>query len=293
MSKQASAGTPVAGNHENAMELSAPVEDEILNQSSDDADDLGSHRDDEGDVVDEGSEDEGSQDDVVVPARLKGKPLAQVYKDFSGLEKDRSRLANELGEARSLLRQALEMTLKQQPEDADKEDPDPTDEEFDTNPREAVRKAVDKATKPLKKAVATAEQRSAMLEFESRHPGYQQEAASPEFQEWIKVSPYRARLFKAAASFDIEAADDLFAAYDEHKASRKEADGEETQAHKKREQIRRQKTETGGAGNSTGGKSGKKVYKSSELTRLYIQDRERYNDILRNDPLLFAEKRVR
>jgi hypothetical protein len=295
MPKAASAGTgtPVSGNHDNAMELSAPVEEEDTTPSSDDTDELGSHRDDEEETADDGSEEESSE--VEVPVRLKGKPLPQIYKEFSGLEKDRSRLANELGEARALLRQALEMTLKQQPAAADnEEDADPTDEEWEENPREAVRKAVAKATKPLETKLATAEQRAAILEFDQRHPGYQEEAATPEFQEWVRSSPFRTRLFKAAAAFDLEAAEDLFAAWEERKAAKPAAgEDEETPAEKKREQIRRQKTETGGAGKTAGGKSGKKIYKSSELMRLYTQDRERYNAMAEEIRLAFAEGRVR
>lgn len=287
----AGTGTPVSGNHDNATEMSAPVEDADIHAPATDADDLGSHRDDEDAGTDDSATTDG--DEPEAPARLKGKPLTQVYQEFSGLEKDRSRLANELGEARALLRQALEQALKQPGAAKEEEDPEPTDEEFDVNPREAVRKAVAKATKPLEKAVATAEQRAAMLEFDSRHPGYQAEAATPEFQEWVKASPYRARLFKAAAGFDLEAAEDLFAAWGERKAAPANDEEAETPADKKREQIRRQKTETGGAGKSAGAKSGKRVYKSSDLMRLYIQDRERYNAMMPEIQAAFAEGRVR
>jgi len=289
----AGAGTPVAGNHDNATEMSAPVEDADIHAPIPDSDDLGSHRDDEDADAEEPAA-PGDQEPEA-PVRLKGKPLAQVYKEFSGLEKDRSRLANELGETRALLRQALEQALKTSTPATADEDPDPTDEEFDVNPREAVRKAVAKATKPLEKAVATAEQRAAMLEFDSRHPGYIAEAASPDFQEWVKASPYRVRLFTAASKFDMDAAEDLFSAWDERKASLPPADAEdaETPADKKREQILRQKTVTGGAGKAAGSKSGKRIYKVTELSRLFIQDRERYNAILQDDPTMFAEKRVR
>lgn len=286
-------GVPVSGNHDNAMEISAPVEEEESTLPADDTDELGSHRDEENSAADDSADDNSSE--VEIPVRLKGKPLSQVYKEFSSLEKDRSRLANELGEARALLRQALEMTLKQQPAAADnEEDADPTDEEWEENPREAVRKVVAKATKPLETKLTVAEQRAAMLEFDRRHPGYQEEAATPEFQEWVQSSPFRTRLFKAAAAFDLEAAEELFAAWEEHKQAKLAAgEDEETPAEKKREQIRRQKTETGGAGKTAGGKSGKKIYKSSELMRLYVQDRERYNAMAEEIRLAFAEGRVR
>ncbi len=287
----AGTGTPVSGDHSNAMDIASPVEEESIATSIGDPDKLGSHQEDEGDDSPAGSEDTPSEAEV--PARLKGKPLAQVYKEFAGLEKDRSRVANELGEARALLRQALEQALKQTGPTPGKEDePEVTDEDFDTNPREAANRLVSKAVKPLEQAVASAEQRAIMLEFNARHPGYVEEAAAPEFQEWVKASPFRLRTFKAASNFDLDAAEDLFTEWESRKATATAAD-EPDPADKKRDAIRRNRTETGGAGKSAGGSSGKKIYKSSELARLYTQDRERYNAMADEIRLAFAEGRVR
>jgi len=291
MPKAASAagtGMPVSGDHSNAMELASPVEEESVTTPGGDPD-LGSHRDAEDDS-DDGSDDSSEPE---VPARLKGKSLSQVYEEFAGLEKDRSRLANEVGETRALLRQAIEMTLKQPGADQGKDDePDVTDEDFTTDTRSAVDKLIDKKLKPIKEAVVTAEQKAVMLEFDKRHPGYIDEVKSPAFQDWVRSSPFRTRLFKAAADFDVEAAEDLFAAWEERKAAAPAGD-EEDPAEKKREAIRRNKTETGGSGKGAGGKSSKKIYKSSELMRLYNTDRERYNAMMPEIRQAFAEGRVR
>lgn len=285
----AGTGTPVSGDHSNAMELTSPVKDEDITTPVGDPENLGSHREDE-DAPADGSDD--GSDEIEVPTRLKGKPLAQVYKEFSGLEKDRSRLANEVGEARALLRQALEQALKQPgATPATDEEPDPTDEDFDTNPREASTRLIKKATKPLERALATAEQRAVIMEFNTRHPGYIEEAASPEFQEWVKASPFRLRTFKAASEFDVEAAEDLFTEWESRRPVLGSDDPDP--ADKKREAIRRNRTETGGAGKSATGKSGKPIYKATELMRLYTQDRERYNSMADEIRLAFAEGRVR
>lgn len=282
----AGAGSPVSGDHSNAMEIAAPVEEESLDAPLENPEELGSHREEPAETSDE---DEG---EVEVPTRLKGKPLAQVYREFSGLEQERSRLGNELGEARALLRQALETALKPNTgaKGASEDEPDPTDEDFDTNPRAAAEKLVAKKLKPLKEAVLSAEQRAAILEFNARRPGFQQEVATPQFQEWVQQSPYRTRMFQAAAKFDVEAADELFALWDEHKPS---IEGAETSADKKKAAIKRVTTETGGAGKTAAGKSGKKIYKSSELARLYVTDRERYNEMAEEIRAAFAEGRVR
>lgn len=290
----AGTGTPVTGNHSNAIELAAPlVDEEDINTPIVDPSKLGSHRTEDDDSADVDTVEEG--DEPPVPARLKGKTLAQVYDEFSGLEREYSRQGQEVGELRGLVRTAIEMGLtqtgaKSKPEDT----PDLTDEDFETNPKAAAEKMIAKELAPLKQAVLTAEQRATILEFDSRHPGFQEEASSSEFQDWVKSSPFRARLFKAASQYDTEAAEDLFNAWDERKAATAtDAGGEETPAAKKKAAIKRNVTATGGAGKDAGGKSGKKVYKSSELMRLYIQDRERYNDMADEIRQAFAEGRVR
>lgn len=288
----AGTGTPVSGDHTNATEISAPVVEEgSIHDPIEDPDTIGSHREETAEAEVEETDPQGEEEDVVPPVRLKGKSLAQVYKEFAGLEKEYSRQGNELGEARGLLRQALEINLKQPGAKTPEDLSDPTDEEFDADPKAAAKKLVAKELKPLKDAVLSAEQRATMLEFDKRHPGYIDEANTPQFQEWVKATSYRTRMFTAAANFDVEAAEDLFTMWSEHKAAQG-GEGEDPAA-RKRAAVKRVTTESGGAGKTAGGRSGKPTYKSSELARLYIQDRDRYNEILENDPMMFAEKRVR
>jgi len=293
----AGAGTPVSGDHSNAMEIASPVveEESIHTPITDDLDQLGSHRDDapeESEVAE--TEAPASEEEVAAPTRLKGKSLAQIYQEFAGLEKEYSRQGNELGETRGLLRSALEQALKPGAKAPETEVPDPTDDDFALNPREAADRLLEKKLKPLKEAVLTAEQRALIVDFNSRHPGFAQEAASESFQEWVKSSPYRTRMFLAAGKYDMEAAEDLYSAWEERKAATTPATEEvEVQAEQKRAAVKRVTTETGGAGKAAGGKSGKRIYKSSELARLFIQDRDRYNEMADEIRAAFAEGRVR
>lgn len=283
----AGTGTPVSGDHSNAMEISGPVVEEPIDAPVGDTEQLGSHRDDApADATTEDNSD-ASPGDVAAPARLKGKSLQEVYAEFAGLEKEYGRQGNELGEARALLREALKVAIEQQPGAKPAEDlSEPTDEEFDTNPKAAAEKLVKKAVKPLEEKLLTAEQKALMLEFESQRPGYQKEVATPEFQAWVQAKPYRMRLFKQAAQFDLEAAGEMFEMWDEAKP-KVEAPPD------KKAEIKRITTETGGSGKTAAGKSGKKIYKSTELMRLYVHDRERYNEMAPEIRAAYAEGRVR
>lgn len=279
----AGTGIPVSGDHSNAMELAAPVVEEPIDAP---VGELGSPEDAAPEAEPEDNS-EAPPEDAAVPARLKGKSLAQVYQEFSGLEKEYGRQGNELGEARTLLREALKIAIEQQPGAKPSEDlSEPTDEEFDTNPKAAAEKLVKKAVKPLEDKLLTAEQKSLMLEFEAQRPGYQAEVATPEFQAWVQAKPYRMRLFKQAAQFDLDAASEMFDMWDEAKP-KVEAPPD------KKEAIKRITTETGGSGKSAAGKSGKKIYKSTELARLYTENRERYNEMAPEIRAAFAEGRVR
>lgn len=294
-----------------AMEITAPAEDDFFQagipEGAESA--LGSHRDDTPAKGDKSTKTEAKAEDATasdnddevpedkIPKRLRGKTLAQVYEEFAGLEKEYSRLGNEYGEQRKTLRELLELTLKsQQPNGAGSSEGD-EEIDFHSAPEEAVERAVKKALKPVEQKLLTTEQRLLQKEFNERHPGYLQTAASEEFQDWIKSSSYRTRLFQAAAAFDMDAAEDLFSEW-EARANATKADSDddagerEDAALKKRRALRKNATETGGAGKSAGS-GGKKIYKSSELAKLYITNREKYNEMMPEIIQAYQEGRVK
>jgi len=288
----ASAGTTALASNEHATELSAPVVEDQPIDAPLDANLFGAESDEttQDDTATTAADDAApAADDVPVPARLKGKSLPQIIQEFSGLEKEYGRQGNELGEARALLREALKAAIEQTPgakPGAVDNEPDPSDEDFDVNPKGAAEKLIAKKLKPITAALTKAEQDAAMLRFEAKRPGYQEEASTPEFQAWVKASPYRMRMFQDAAAFDMDAATDLFAAWD---AAKPTAEAPPS----KKETLKKVTTETGGAGKPAGGKSGKKLYKAADLMRLFVQDRDRYNEMADEIRAAYAEGRVR
>jgi len=279
-------GTPVNGDHSLAMEIAAPV---IEDESTELPAELGSHQDEDSP---EPQTDEPTADVVEeLPARLKGKTQAQIIQDFIGLEKEYSRQGNELGEARKLMREMLSAGLQQQKQGASPktEEPEPTDEDFINDPRAATERLVKKRTETLEKQLTLAEQRALQTEFRSRHPKVDETLADPKFQEWVQSSPYRLRAFNSAANYDIEAGDELFGEWERMQESAAPAP---TKAEVKVAAIKQNKTETGGAGAAP--KSGsRRIYKSTELMRLYNTDRDRYNSMMPEITKAFQEGRVR
>lgn len=296
MPKNDSVSTATTAVNPNAMELTGPVDDEFLSGTPDDS--LGSHRDDDttDSKTDTDAEDDGDEvPEDKIPARLKGKSLSQVYAEFAGLEREYSRQGNELGEHREMLRQTLDTILQSNNRATPEEPEEVTDEDLQSP--EGVRKLVEREIAPVKARAATAEQKLLVVEFNERHPGFQQTVKTPEFQEFVKSSRYRASLLQKASNYDMDAADELFTAWEEKVAAAKadgtDEDEQEDPAVTKRRKLRQASTETGGAGKGAGGKGGKKVWKSVEIHRLYNNDREKYNEQIEEIKLAYREGRVK
>lgn len=275
--------------------LSAPIEDDPFNLKGD-ADPEAGNDDDVAAVADKDAapdkdEDTDAKADDKVPARLRGKSVEEIIAEFRGLEQEYSRQGNELGESRRLLRQTLEQVVDfaKPKEGGQPAAQDVTLDDFEANPIEAVSKIVAKALEPLTQQLGGTQQEAARAAFAARHPGYLETARSSEFQEWVADSAYRSKLFKSASGYDMDAAEELFTAWGEQ---RKASAGDDTKTVEKQARLRRSSVESGGAGKSAGG-SHKKTYKSAELARLYVTDREAYNAMMPEIAKAFAEGRVR
>lgn len=293
MASDAQESVPLSEVNPHALDLVAPATDDV-GDSADDKDALGSHREAPDDTAN--TPDDGGTEDETLPPRLKGKTKAQIADEFARLESEYGRQGNELGEVRSLLREFLEKTL-QPPNDkgSDNSEADVTNllENLDPETAEAVQKYVDNKLSGLEQDVRETRRVQSKSDFDRRHPNYQETANTGEFQDWVKGSKYRSRLFARAHDFDFDAADELFVAWEEaHPTDQAEgADNTPSAETGRKKALRRNSTESGGAGKSAG--SNKKVYKAAELARLYNEDREKYNAMGDEIKLAFQEGRVK
>ncbi len=251
------------------------------------------------DVDDSGNEDESGTEDKVVsrPPRLKDKSEDEIITEFQNLESEYGRQGNELGEARALLRDYLSTTMNQLSQKKDEnKDTDVTEDEIQDDPVTAVNKLVKKAIKPLEESLENTRQSLTISEFERNHPDYRDTVKTPEFQEWVQGSKYRQTMFRRAADYDLEAAGELFSEW-EDTLPKPDADDDTDVEPKpttklaRKQKLRKAKTEAGGAGGSGGTKV--KTYKSVDLTRLFIEDREAYNAMMPEIKRALAEGRVR
>jgi len=226
---------------------------------------------------------------VEVPSRLQGKTAGQIVKEFTSMQESYGRQGTELGEARNLLREAVQLTLgKTDPAQA--EAPDPTGEEFEENSAAATQKMIDKSIAPLMDALVGTNKNVEQGQFTAAFPQYAEQVRTPEFADWVKASPYRSNLYQKADAHDFSAASELFTAYNEHTAAQTGGDNSGT-ANAKTAAVRAAATESGGG--KSAGKSSGKVYLAAEIMRLYNSDRERYNMLYPEFEKAQAEGRIK
>ena len=142
---------------------------------------------------------------------------------YKNLEVAYSRQGQQMGDYRKLIDDYVS-TPEEKPSDTSGVSPITPDDIYE-NPDEAVRRAVDshpaiKRAAQLEQQLAERARREQTAEFDSRHPNFNDTLATPEFANWVNMSPMRLELAKRADGYDMTAADALFTLWEaEHAPS--------------------------------------------------------------------------
>jgi hypothetical protein len=239
------------------------------------------------DETEEVVDDEGSDDDDGLPTKFKGKSPEDIARAYAELEKDRSRLANEVGDLRKLTREILERDAAKSTTTSDDIEEELS---FDENPEDYIKKIVQDAVKPLQESTEKTSYEQRFAKFNERHPDFMEIGQDPEFAKYVAAAPHRVAQYEKAQRQDLDAADALLTDYKELRQQLKAAAKQEATEDKaqRKQRIRKASPETGSSGATTG-----KIYKSSELIRMQMTDPERYaaeqDEIMR----AYAEGRVK
>jgi len=204
---------------------------------------------------------QGNKEAPVVPEKYQGKSLEDVIKMHQEAEKEKSRLGNELGQARQQL----------QHRPVKEEEPKKREVKVDDlleNPEEAVSTIVnqDPVVRNVRTKVEQLEQDLNKRSFEQSYPEYQKDLADPAFAEWINGSTVRRALAVAADKYDFTAAGELWNLWEERKQLVKDV---EAKKEEQKKQDRATKLKQGmlesGTGSST---ETKKVFSREEIRNL-------------------------
>lgn len=153
-----------------------------------------------------------------IPEKLRGKSANDLITMYQELERDRSRLGNELGDARKLVDRLLDSQVKPV-ENKQETRPEITPDDLLSDPNKALDLAI--STHPsiekVQKANEELERTIAQRTFESEHPNYREDVNNPDFVEWVKKNPVRQQLILAANNYDLTSARALWQMWGEHK----------------------------------------------------------------------------
>lgn len=234
--------------------------------------------------------------------KFKGKTPEEIATAYAELEQRFGSQGAEIGELRkftdSLIRSDLERRTAKQ-EAPSKTEPQSTDDdaEFFTNPKAAIRKALEESDliKDLAKHRTETQQERARRVMLEKHPDADAVVQDPEFQSWVNGSKVRTALFNAARNFDADAAEELIGTYKELKSAKPTSQKEETKVDTAIVDAQKKAAgaAVGTAGGGQGDESGKPIYSRRKIMELMARNPDEY--AARSDEFLaaYAEGRVK
>jgi hypothetical protein len=167
-----------------------------------------------------------------------------------------------------------------------------TDNDFITQPQDAVSRTVKRETKDTNDRVARLEQQTAAIDFTRRHPTANVDVNDEQFIAFVKKSPVRTRLANEAfghgeGNVDFDSADELWELYEEYQgmiaestpvkdASETETDTTDVSASQEEEVTKEAPTMIKAGSSGDVGASTKPIYSQSRLNRLQVEDPDTY-----------------
>ncbi len=229
-----------------------------------------------------------------LPEKYRGKSAIEIARMHQEAEKLIGRQANEVHEVRSLADQLLKQQLEANKRVQQEPIEESLEEDFFTDPKQAVNRQVEKhpAVLEAKQAALELKKMKTAQQLAAKHPDFTSIAQDAGFQDWVKSSKVRLALFaKADGEFDFDSADELLSTYKELKQIKQQNQVTQTAAVESKAQeqaMRAASVDVGGAGESS-----RKVYRRADLIKLKLTDPERYNALQDDILAAYAEGRVK
>lgn len=225
------------------------------------------------------------EDDI--PDKYKGKTAKEIIAMHQEAEKLIGKQGSEVGELRKVVDDFIKAQVSAK---STTTEPELEDDDFYTDPKKAVAKAVENhpAVKEAKQTSLELKRTQVLQELSTKHPDFMDTVQDDKFIEWIKGSRVRTELMvRAENNFDLDAADELLSSWKERNQITKQM-SETAEADRK---VQLSKATIPSKGN--GEVSSKKVYRRSDIIDLMQRNPEKYRAL--SDEILkaYAEGRVR
>jgi hypothetical protein len=229
-----------------------------------------------------------------LPEKYKGKSAAEIARMHQEAEKLIGRQANEVHEVRSLADQLLKQQLESNRKVQQQPIEESLEEDFFTDPKQAVNRQVEKhpAVIEARQAALEMKRMKTAQQLADKHPDFGTIAQDAGFQDWVKSSKIRLSMFaKADAEYDFDSADELLSTYKELKQVKQAKQVVETAAVESKAQQQAMKAATVDVGGT--GETSRKVYRRADLIKLKMTDPERYNQMSDEIMAAYSEGRVK
>lgn len=229
-----------------------------------------------------------------------------VLASYKELEQRLGLQGQEVGQLRQLTDKLLDLKkTEDRAKGGGSQGPSPvTSDELLRDPRAAIERVVGERTADLEARLAVENRERIRTEFRGHYPNFETDMQDPEFQNFVRTSPYRTTLATQASQGNVQAAYELWGAYAEAKAKPANAEGDKGK--KSAEEIARAKaladatgmvTGSGGTGTGDGDSSNsdKPIYSRTAIIQMRINNPAGYYDPAFQAmlELAYKEKRVR
>lgn len=218
------------------------------------------------------------------PEKYRGKSVEDVIKMHQEAEKVVGRTMNEVHEVRKLADELIKSQLTPKVV-AEK----PKEVDFFENPQEAIRQQIENhpRVQAAEQFAMQAQREQAKQRLGQLHPDAQQVIGDAEFQNWVKASPVRTRLFQQADNYDLDSANELLSTYKELRGVRqKQVEAVDNTVRDKA--LSAAAVETGGTGESS-----RKFFRRADLIRLKMRDPNKYEAMQDEIMAAYSEGRVK
>ena len=225
-----------------------------------------------------------------LPSKFSGKSTRDIISSYENLEKELGRKGQEIGELRKLTDGILQqqLTTNQSGTEAQVEE----EIDFFDNPDQAVNNAIENHPqfREFKEQQATQAAKATTQQLETAHPDYLEVIGDPKFQEWVKESPIRSRLYVSAHNYDLDSANELLGNWKERALLSNTAVAEAGKETKRTAALKNGKSVSRTSSEST---AGKKTYRRADLIRLRTTDPQRYESLQDEILSAYADGRVK
>ena len=244
-------------------------------------------------VTQEAQAEETPQPEPTIPEKFAGKSTEELVEMYQNVEKMMGKQASEVGEQRKLIQSLMESQNRAAEATPNVEEPTNLDDDFYTDPTQAVNKAIENHPELVeaRKERIIQQQQHQVGVLEKAYPDWQERVATKEFQDWVGSSEIRTEMFrKADSDYRPDYAIELFDMFDKVNMIDKTKEVQKAESQKRDKALKATTTETRSTSESIGGK---KVYRRADLINLQVTDPNRYASLADEIQSAYAEGRVK